>query len=214
MEKKGYLDFRQGGRRYFIGDARYSASRNTSPGFSGGLTNNPANPPALVDVSGLGRRGYAAYLKAGSTPLPVTRRTGWDWPDDPLSKGKAFVSFDLYRKSGGEVLLSTLLNQTYLNQPPASTEQNVQLKIDGDGGMSVWNGKEWSAPAGSMPERVWTTVSLELDYTKGTYALALKGYPVGASGSFDSSKITFDGVGFAAVTGEVYVDNVKVLWSW
>ncbi|MBM4079651.1 MAG: hypothetical protein FJ278_08120 [Planctomycetes bacterium] len=219
LEQKGYLDFRLGGPRYFLGDPRYYASRNSSPGWAGALTSDRANPPALVDLSPVGGKGFAVFLKAGARVLAITRRAGSDWPDEPISRGKAILSFDLHRTpdagtSPSSFLASTLLNQRYLDRPPAATDKNLQLKITEAGALSVWNGKDWSAAAGSLDGRAWTKVSLEMDFGTGVHRPSVNGQPAAAGGSFDPSKLAFDGIGFAPLTGAAYVDNVSVSWSW
>ncbi|NUQ61504.1 MAG: hypothetical protein HUU20_03385 [Pirellulales bacterium] len=213
LEKTGCLDYRTGSRRYYIGDPRYYASRNRSPGFAGPLTLDPAQSPALVDVSGKGGAGMAACLREKGLGLEITRRTGSSWPDDPISKGKAVVGFDLMRQPGSECGMSLLHDRRGGPGLPAATEQNLQLKIDGKGVLSVWNGKQWSTTGRTVAEGAWTTVCLDVDLESETYGLRIQGQS-GASGKIQADKLVFDGLAFACTKGEIHVDNVQTHWSW
>lgn len=213
LGEHGYLDWRSGSQRYFIGDPRYHAGKNTSPGLAGPLTTDPAHSPALVDVSGLGGRGTAVCLREGGRAFEIIRRTGRDWPDDPISKGKAVLSFDIMRKSPAAFAVTTLLNQRYVGRLPAAAENNLQLKTNDSGSVSLWNGKEWSVAASTLPERSWVNLSMELDYEQGKCALKIDGQTA-ASEILDSSKQWFDATAFACETSEVYIDNISIRWSW
>ncbi|MFC1596387.1 family 10 glycosylhydrolase [Planctomycetota bacterium] len=213
LGEHGHLDWRSGSQRYFIGDPRYHAGKNTSPGLAGPLTTDPAHSPALVDVSGLGGRGTAVCLREGGRAFEIIRRTGRDWPDDPISKGKAVLSFDIMRKSPAAFAVTTLLNQRYVGRLPAAAENNLQLKTNDSGSVSLWNGKEWSVAASTLPERSWVNLSMELDYEQGKCALKIDGQTA-ASEILDSGKQWFDATAFACETSEVYIDNISIRWSW
>jgi hypothetical protein len=213
LANTGCLDFRFGSRRYFIGDGRYQASRNSSPGFAGPVTEDLEQCPAVVDVSALGRRGAAVCLRPSCPVLEISRRTGRDWPDDPIAKGHVVSSVLIYRTPIAELTISSLLDRRYVRTLPAADQKSFQVRIDCKGGVSIWTGKQWSAPAGAIAPDIWTALNLELDYAQGRFAVNIDGQAV-VTGTFAPEPHAFDGLAFACTASEAYIDNVKVDWSW
>jgi hypothetical protein len=155
----------------------------------------------------------AVCLREKGLPLEIIRRTGPDWPDDPISTGTAIISFDLLRKPGSVLAMTTLANRRGTRSLDPAAERNMQLKTDDSSAVGIWNGNAWSAASLALAADSWAKMSLELDYTQGTFALRLNGQHV-ASGQFDSAKQPFDGLAFACAKGEAYTDNVHVRWAW
>jgi hypothetical protein len=146
-------------------------------------------------------------------PLVIFRRTGPDWPDEPISKGKAAVCFDLLRKPGSALAMTTSHGVRGGRDLPAAGEQNVQLQVDGEGAVSAWNGAQWRPARAPHAADRWTTIRLELDYAAATIAVEVGGR-TRATLPFDPSNLVFDGLAFACSKGEVLLDNVQVRWSW
>jgi hypothetical protein len=212
LEKNGYLDFRTGSKRYFVGDPRYLASRNRSPGMAGPLTAEVLRSPALV-AAGPGGKGMAVCLREGGLPLEIHRRTGPDWPDEPIAKGKMSIGFDVLRTARSAIGLTTSWGRANPWKLPAAGEKNVQWRVDGEGAVSVWNGHAWQAAGAPWETDRWTAIRLDVDYEATTLAVAA-GAQRGVAVKFDPQKLAIDSLVFACLKGEVLVDNIEVRWSW
>lgn len=206
LEKKGYLDFTFGGKRFFTGDSRYFASRNTSPGFAGPISEDPAMSPTLVDLSSTGRKGWGIRLADRKVPLTLHRRTGDDWPDDPIGVGKASARVDILRTTGASLLVG-------LGRRNGQIPEHPQVRLDETGAVSVLEGGKWVATGGALADGAWGALRFDVSFEAKTWTLSLDGKPL-ATRPLDSAKAAFDALLFSVAGEAAYVDNVRVDWIW
>jgi len=204
LEKVGFLDCTFGGKRYFVGDERYFASKNTSPGFAGPLTTEMKVSPALVNVSKTGGKGNAVFLDGKGRSLSIIRMTGIDWPDAPVSMGKVIVSFDIYKLSGDTTITVTALlhKESDANSMVLSFARNNNLTFTS-------NGRSAMAVAEIAPIS-WVPIQMQLDIDIGTCLIMVSGKKVSEQ-PCTVGKMAFDGLGFRCDSGSGYVDNIKVI---
>jgi hypothetical protein len=199
--EKGCLDCTYGGKRYFIGDMRYRASRNTSPGFAGPFTTDTAMSPAIVNVAAMGGKGYAAYIDAKGTAMNIHRRSGAGWPDEAVSSGKAEICFDLCRAEGAAVSIETIT----MNGKAAAGR--IALKINEHGILEA-GGK---TSGGAIAEKVFVPIKIVVDLDTGSYTVSAAGKEPAGEVAFEKETAAFNGLNFRCHAGSAYIDNVKIL---
>jgi len=207
LEKKGYLDCTYGGKRYFIGDMRYWANENISPGFSGPLTGDIKQSPAIVDLTAAKGQGTGVYIDEKGLPLMIARRTGIGWPDEPLNKGKVTVSFDLYCQPSSLVISTIMLN----GKP---VEGNIGVKIDETGMLLINSAGKWLATGQTLEAGVWASIKLNIDFQAGSYNAVYGSGSTDVFATIEDGKGSFNGLSFKCYSGQAYIDNVKVEWVW
>ncbi len=207
LEEKGYLDCTYGGKRYFVGDMRYWAKENTSPGFAGPLTGDIKQSPAIIDLAAVEGQGKGVYIDEKGLPLRIARRTGIGWPDDPINKGKAVVSFDVYFEASS-LIVSTIV----LNGKPV--EGSIGVKIDEAGKLMLNSDGQWKPAGVSVQTGKWTSVKLDIDFENALYSVAADDVKGEISIPIKDGKAAFNGLSFKCYLGAAYVDNIKVQWVW
>ncbi|MBN2456324.1 MAG: hypothetical protein JXB29_07310 [Sedimentisphaerales bacterium] len=208
LEKTGYVDFRGVGKRYFIGDPRYYASKNSSPGWAGPLTEDTATSPALVDLAKIAGKGMGVYLDNTGGALTIIRRTGRDWPDELVSNGKLIITFDCYRKASAAINVSTMAGR-------GVRDSSIQISVDENGKLLAGKTGKMVATNHNIPENTWTTLGIDIDFDKASYSVTANGQNIAdAAGSLNAKRTAFDGLMFNCREGAVYIDNIKAKWSW
>jgi hypothetical protein len=204
LEKTGCLDYTFGSKRWFIGDARYYYSKNSSPGFSGPFTTDVNSSPALVDVNEIHGRGFAAYVSSGGKELTIFRRTGPGWPDQPLSSGHVTISFDFYRKPNASFSVSTL------NYGSQARPASIQFQILDNGKITVPSADKLMDTKLQADQNIWQHASISVDFQKEQFILAIND-----SGSspvkFRKKDSEICGLRFKCRSQGYFVDNVKIL---
>ncbi|OHB57163.1 MAG: hypothetical protein A2Y12_13535 [Planctomycetes bacterium GWF2_42_9] len=203
LEKTSCLDCTFGGKRWFIGDARYYSSKNSSPGFAGPFTTNVNSSPALVDVTGINGKGFAAYIDSDGKELTVIRRTGPGWPDLPLSSGHVTISFAIYRKPGAKLSIGTL---NYGNQAQPAT---IQLIISDSGKITASSANKWVDAKLGVAQNCWQLVNISVNFEKGTFVLAVDNSS-SAPIQLEKEKAAFNGLGFRCRSQDAFVDDLKI----
>lgn len=213
LEKTGYLDYTYGGKRCFIGDMRYWAGKNTSPGFAGPLTADITQNPAIIDLHSIDGRGFGVYLDERGKIFMIARRTGVGWPDEPLARGKVDISFDVYKTSLKHS--SSLLTVAAMTLNGNPTPNNIKLKFDQDSKVLIDSQGKWIPSKYSVPNDVWASVKVNVDFNTDTCVLMVNEKKADAlTTSFDAAKGAFNGLEFRCNAGAVYLDNIKLVWSW
>ncbi|MBN2456884.1 MAG: family 10 glycosylhydrolase [Sedimentisphaerales bacterium] len=205
LEEKGLLDFTTGKKRYAIGNCRYLASKNTTPGLASFFTEDKTVSPALIDAEANPVvYGTVVYMDKSSVPFGIHRRTGTSWPDEKIDTGKVKMSLDIYRKPGSSFLVKC-----------RGENENPAVMFDSKGQLQLMKEGKWTASGLFIKENVWTKLFIELDFKAGRYIVVTgNNFNDFASSSFDREKTALDGLFIKCNEGAFCFDNINMIWSW
>ncbi|MBN2457316.1 MAG: hypothetical protein JXB29_12405 [Sedimentisphaerales bacterium] len=205
LEEKGLLDFNTDKKRFAIGDGRYYASKNTSPGLASFFTEDTATGPALIDVPASPLvYGTVAYMDKDSIPLKIYRRSGRDWPDEKITSGTVKISLDIYRKLDSAFVIKA-----------SGADSNPQIMFDPQGRLNVMENGKWLQKNLSITDNTWTKLFVEINFNTEKYIVTTDSDPENPVAlSFDKENIALDGLTIKSLKADFCLDNINMTWSW
>lgn len=206
LEEKGHLDFTSGEKSFFVGDSRYHASANVSPGLAGPLSEDGTKSPALIDLAPMGRKGVGVRLSDSQLPFTIHHRTGPDFPNDAIGWGKASAAVDIWRSVDASFAVNLGSREEYRPDHP-------QIHVDASGAITLLEKGKASSSVGQLPAETWGELRFETDFDAKKWTLSLNGTPL-ATRSLDPDKAAYDALRVAVSKGTVAIDNIDVDWAW